>query len=233
MAENKKSFVLYADLIHTVRHLSKEDAGELFMHILSYVNDENPTTETPIVKVSFEPVKQQLKRDLIKWENQLNQRREAGKRSAEIRSTKSNERSTVVNEIERNSTVSVNVTDNVTVNDTVSDIKKPVTINIGNRTFTGTTSEWLMLNKEQAIEVLMMNEYPDLNIEAVFTTLDNSTVNYQFKDDNHPFNYFKSICNALKSKSEKPPPYKRQVGKQTAIDILNINELAKHGISED
>jgi len=122
MAENKKSFVLYADLIHTVRHLSKEDAGELFMHILSYVNDENPTTDTPIVKVSFEPVKQQLKRDLIKWENQLNQRREAGKRSAEIRATKSNERSTVVNEIQRNSTVNVNVTDNVTVNDNVKEI---------------------------------------------------------------------------------------------------------------
>ncbi len=207
MAENKKSFVLYADLIHTVRHLSKEDAGELFMHILSYVNDENPTTETPIVKVSFEPVKQQLKRDLIKWENQLNQRREAGKRSAEIRATKSNDRSTTVNEIERNSTVSVNVTDNVTdnvtVNDTVSDIKKPVTINIGNRTFTGTTSEWLMLNKEQAVEVFLMNDYPNLNREAVFKKVDTSTVNYQFKDDNHPFNYFKSICRDFDKPKQK------------------------------
>ena len=122
MAENKKSFVLYADLIHTVRHLSKEDAGELFMHILSYVSDENPVTDNAIVKISFEPVKQQLKRDLIKWESQLNQRREAGRRSAEMRSTKSNERSTVVDEKQQASTVSVTVNDNVNV--TVIDIWK-------------------------------------------------------------------------------------------------------------
>lgn len=115
MAEGKKSFVLYADLIHTVKHLSKEDAGELFMHILRYVNDENPESETPIVKVSFEPVKQQLKRDLIKWEKQLSQRRQAGKKSAEVRATKSNERSTVVNGRQRN------LTDNVTVSVNVNE----------------------------------------------------------------------------------------------------------------
>ena len=68
MAENKKSFMLYTDLIHTVKKMKKAHAGELFMTILEYVNDLNPDVENPIVDLVFEPIKQQLKRDLKKWE---------------------------------------------------------------------------------------------------------------------------------------------------------------------
>ena len=68
MAEEKKSFILYVDLIHTIEKLPNEDAGELFKHILRYVNDKNPTTENILVDVTFEPIKQQLKRDLKAWE---------------------------------------------------------------------------------------------------------------------------------------------------------------------
>ena len=45
MAENKKSFLLYCDIIHTIQQLSDEQAGNLFKHILQYVNDENPSTD--------------------------------------------------------------------------------------------------------------------------------------------------------------------------------------------
>lgn len=121
MAENKKSFVLYADIIHTVRHLSKEDAGELFMHILGYVNDENPTTDNPIVKISFEPVKQQLKRDLIKWEEIKIKRSDAGKISAEKKKQQTSTKSTSVESVEQTSTKStVNVSVSGSVNDNVS-----------------------------------------------------------------------------------------------------------------
>lgn len=68
MAENKKSFLLYCDLIHTIKQLPDEKAGVLFKHILEYVNDNNPTTDDLIINISFEPIKQQLKRDLIKFE---------------------------------------------------------------------------------------------------------------------------------------------------------------------
>ena len=67
MAEDKKGFLLYADLIHTVRKIPNEKAGELFKHILSFVNDEDPQTEDLIVQLTFEPIKQQLKRDLKKY----------------------------------------------------------------------------------------------------------------------------------------------------------------------
>lgn len=76
MAEDKNGFLLYKDLIHSVRKLPKEKAGELFMHILSYVNDENPETEDLLIELSFEPIKQALKRDLKKYEKTKERNRE-------------------------------------------------------------------------------------------------------------------------------------------------------------
>jgi hypothetical protein len=45
MAEIKKSFVLYADLIHTVKKYTKDKQGDLFMTILAYVNIGNPVVD--------------------------------------------------------------------------------------------------------------------------------------------------------------------------------------------
>jgi len=67
MAGDKNSFVLYADIYNTVKKLPKEKAGELFLTILSYVNDENPVVDDMMVDLVFEPIKLQLKRDLAKW----------------------------------------------------------------------------------------------------------------------------------------------------------------------
>lgn len=69
MAQDKKSFLLYCDLIHTVEQLTDEQAGNLFKHILSYVNDKDPQTDNVITRIAFEPVKQSLKRDLQKYES--------------------------------------------------------------------------------------------------------------------------------------------------------------------
>jgi hypothetical protein len=69
--ENKKSFILYCDLIHTVNKLPDETAGKLLKHILAYVNDLNPETDDILVEVAFEPIKQAMKRDLKKWETEL------------------------------------------------------------------------------------------------------------------------------------------------------------------
>ena len=69
MAENKKSFILYCDIIHTIEKLDDVDAGKLFKHVLRYVNDMNPETDHLITEIAFEPIKQQLKRDLVKYVN--------------------------------------------------------------------------------------------------------------------------------------------------------------------
>lgn len=116
MAEGKKSFVAYSDWRDTFNELSDQDAGQLIKHIFAYVNDENPTTENVVVKAVFAQIKNTLKRDLKKWEEQIKQRSEAGKKSAAKRATKSNDRSTTVNERQRNSTDSVSVSVNVNNN---------------------------------------------------------------------------------------------------------------------
>jgi uncharacterized phage protein (TIGR02220 family) len=67
MAKDKKSFLLYVDLIHTIEKLNDEQAGKLFKHVLRYVNDKNPESDQ-FTEVVFEPIKQTLKRDLEKYE---------------------------------------------------------------------------------------------------------------------------------------------------------------------
>ena len=68
MAQEKKSFLLYVDLIHTIEKLNDEQTGMLFKHILRYVNDLDPEPQDQFTEVVFEPIKQSLKRDLIKYE---------------------------------------------------------------------------------------------------------------------------------------------------------------------
>ena len=132
MAENKKSFVLYADLIHTVKKMPPDLAGRLFVHILEYVNDLNPETDELLLQISFEPIKQQLKRDLKDWEEECSRRSEIGRlggiKSAESRALRKNQpNSTEVNLTQPKLTEvnqgQPNQADNVTdtVNDTVKE----------------------------------------------------------------------------------------------------------------
>lgn len=114
MAKDKKSFVLYVDAKETWEELTDEEAGKLIKHVFRYVNDENPTSDNPIVKIAFLPIKQALKRDLKKWEEKQEQRRQAGLKSAEARKRNS----TTVNDRQQTSTVNVN--GNGSVNGSVS-----------------------------------------------------------------------------------------------------------------
>ncbi len=85
MAENKKVVLLYCDLIHTVEELDDNEAGKLFKHYLRYINDLNPVAPDKLTQIVFEPIKQTLKRDLKKWEDEKAQRSEAGKKGMQKR----------------------------------------------------------------------------------------------------------------------------------------------------
>ena len=112
MADNKKSFLLYCDLIHTVQKLSDEQAGKLFKHVLEYVNDLNPETEDLLTEVCFEPIKQNLKRDLRKYEEIRKKKSEAGKKGMAKRWAKDNNDNTCYKPItEITDSVNVNVKD--------------------------------------------------------------------------------------------------------------------------
>ena len=123
MAEGKKSFVLYTDLIEITEELTNEEAGLLFKTILRYVNDLNPEIPKEI-KLAFIPIRQDLKRDLKKYEAQveritrINEERKRKKENQER-----NEVDTISHEVE-GVNVNVNVNDNVNVN--VNDISKDI-----------------------------------------------------------------------------------------------------------
>lgn len=104
--KNKKGFILYADINTTVNKLSDEYAGKLFKHILSYVNDEEPTTNDMLLEIAFEPIKQQLKRDLDRWQNTKTKRADAGRLGGLAKATNAKQKVA-------NLAVNVNVNDNV------------------------------------------------------------------------------------------------------------------------
>ena len=115
MATNKKSVLLYCDIIHTVEKMDNETAGVFFKHYLNYINDKNPTTDNLIVDIAFESVKQNLKRDLKKWEGRANNSRENGKLGGRPKTQKTQQ---VKKEPKEPVTVKVTVTDTVKVKDT-------------------------------------------------------------------------------------------------------------------
>lgn len=95
IAEDKKSFVLYCDMKHTVDLLDDATAGRFLKHLLRYVNDEKPETSDPLVKIAFAPIEQQLKRDLESWrkkkENNAKNGHLGGLKSGESRRSKHDE----------------------------------------------------------------------------------------------------------------------------------------------
>lgn len=80
MAQNKKSFVLYCDIIHTMKYLSDSEKGIVFQWVLDYVNDNDPDDLPGLLQAVVEPIRQQLKRDLKKWEGYVEKQRENGKK---------------------------------------------------------------------------------------------------------------------------------------------------------
>lgn len=116
MAENKKSFVLYADLLHTVQKLPDDKAGVLLKTILEYVNDLNPEVDDILVDLVFEPIKHQLKRDLKRYENFKIKQSENGKlggRPKKEENPKNPSLSEKNHETQKSLNVTVNVNDNV------------------------------------------------------------------------------------------------------------------------
>lgn len=138
MAENKKSFILYADQCGLFEKLPDETAGKLIKLIFDYVTDKNPKPEDILLQIAFEPIKLQLKRDLKKWSGEKSQRSLAGKKGMAKRwgknkAGKITKHNAVIKPITNDNSVNntiTNITDTVTVtvNDTVTDILSEIEI---------------------------------------------------------------------------------------------------------
>jgi hypothetical protein len=115
MANDKKSFVLYADLLTSVEHLTNEELGILFRHLLEYVNDQDPVLSDRLLLTAWKPIERSLKEDLKKWEDTRVKRAEAGAKGGLAKQANAK----IAKQNLANQAVSVTVTDSVTVSDNV------------------------------------------------------------------------------------------------------------------
>lgn len=236
MATNKKGFILYADLLHTIEKMPVEKAGELFLHILRYVNDKDPKTNDLIIELTFEPIKQQLKRDLKHWESIREKRSFAGKESAKKRK----QDSTSVESVEQtstNSTVIVNDNVNVNVNDIVinnkinkeeGEINFKGRVKIGNEVFKKPVSRILKEDFTELFETCMMNQLAGTDLNAILAAMDEEYSFYEFRDQNHLFNSLKAIKTKItKVKYIKPVKHSKieelEKSNESARDLLGLN----------
>lgn len=113
MAEGKKTFIFYSDWINMIREMPNEHAGELLKHVLSYVNDENPTTENLFVKMAFGHMKPMLKSDLDKWDSIREKRKKAGAKGGKANAKQKQANAKQVEAVNDNVNVNGNVNKNV------------------------------------------------------------------------------------------------------------------------
>ena len=134
-----------------MEHLTNEQRGQLFKHILEYVNDRNPKPfDDVLLKVAFEPIKHQLKRDLNNWEGKIQAKSDSGRlgnikrwhpdlfiriESGQITLEKAESIAKDRKASQTSQSIAVTVTDNVNVNDSESDINKPITLGLTNDNF--------------------------------------------------------------------------------------------------
>ena len=182
MAKDKTSFILYCDQKGLFDKLPDEVAGRLIKHIFAYVNDEHPESEDLLLTIAFESIRNQLKRDLVKWSDSIEAKSNSGalgnlKRynldlyekvtSSELtvqeavsiaKSRKASHRDNVPSQTVANLAVNVNDNVNVNVNDVIvvstTDKKK-------------TFKNW---SKDEFIEDLKQfsEEYPKDTLNAFF-----------------------------------------------------------------
>ena len=106
MAKDKKSFVAYCDWLESFEELTDEEAGKLAKHLFRYVNDLNPEAPDKITKMCFIPIKQSLKRDLVKYEERADRARENGAKGGRPKTQKTQ---SVISEPKKPDSVSVSV----------------------------------------------------------------------------------------------------------------------------
>lgn len=138
MKEEKKSFIVYCDIIETLDELTDEQAGKLFKGMAHYSNDGTEPNFDTILKFVFIPIRQQMDRDNEKWNCIRAKRSAAGKKGGENSAKVKAERTKSLQETKKGVTdfkqsqakpskskqsqakqavnVNVNVNDNVNVN---------------------------------------------------------------------------------------------------------------------
>ena len=189
MAKDKKSFILYVDQKDLFNKLPDEIAGKLIKHIYSYVSDENPNSDDLIVEIAFEPIKQQLKRDLKLFEEKRVKRSEAGLAGANKRwkemPNDANEWQTIANDSKRINGIA-KIADNVNVNDNDNDIYNidyQALLDFVNTTF-GRSFKVVTDKVKRAYKKLLKDGYKK---EDILNAMKNCKENPYHKENNYQY----------------------------------------------
>ena len=176
MAKDKKSFLLYVDLIHTIEKLTDEQAGKLFKHVLRYVNDKNPESDQ-FTEVVFEPIKQTLKRDLEKYE---------GIRERNSENAKKRWNATASDRIPEMPTLTKNA-DSDSDSDSVNDINKNIDylalLGFVNKTF-GRRFEVINDKTKRAYKARLKDGYTK---EQIMDAIKNAAASKYHKENNYQY----------------------------------------------
>lgn len=177
MAKDKKSFILYVDQKDLWNKLPDDVAGKLIKHIYAYVSDENPTSEDLIVNIAFEPIKQQLKRDLKLFEEKRVKRSEAGIAGANKRWQ------TIANDSKRIKPIA-KIADNVNVNDNdIYNIDYQALLDFVNKTF-GRNFKVITDKVKRAYKKLLKDGYKK---EDIINAIKNCKDNSYHKENNYQY----------------------------------------------
>jgi uncharacterized phage protein (TIGR02220 family) len=177
MAKDKKSFILYVDQKDLWNKLPDEVAGKLIKHIYAYVSDENPTSDDLIVNIAFEPIKQQLKRDLKLFEEKRVKRSEAGMAGANKRWQN------IANDSKRIKPIA-KIADNVNVNDSdIYNIDYQALLDFVNKTF-GRSFKVITDKVKRAYKKLLKDGYKK---EDIINAIKNCKENQYHKDNNYQY----------------------------------------------
>ena len=65
----KKSFLIYCDTIDDIDHLTDEEIGKLFRHILEYENGNEVELNDRLILTAWKPIKAKLDRDREKYKS--------------------------------------------------------------------------------------------------------------------------------------------------------------------
>lgn len=208
MAENKKSFLLYVDQIHLFETLTDEEAGVLIKHVFRYVNDLNPELPDRTTKLVFEPIKQQLKRDLEIWRKSIEGKSEGGKKSAEMRKKLKEmqdelDKFKILQHTSSNSTVNVN--DNVNVNVNVNETSDYYIVN--GKIEKGNIVDWYLKNQQNIFEAELMKLNLSSQKERVISAFRNRFISgSNFNDYKHITNSFRKHIEEIEKLINKPAP---------------------------
>ena len=204
MAENKKSFILYADQIHLFESLSDDEAGRVIKHLFRYVNDLNPELPDRTTQLIFEPIKQQLKRDLETWKKSISGKSEGGKKSAEMRKKLKEmqdelDKFKILQDTSTNSTVNVNDNVNVNVNDDYYIVNGKIE--------KGNVVDWYLKTQPIIFEAELMKLNLSGQRERIISAFRNRFINgSSFNDYKHITNSFRKHIEEIEKIINKPAP---------------------------